>query len=236
MTRIIKESYRCANCGTLLFRPILVSDSTFIDGSPHNPPIPAVFLCETCGYVGSDLSLPPSEAELSILQSEDYRTFLAHTFRYEQPIYFLMGYFCFAKKDYSNSAYWLCLAEEDKGLFKMDQGFRKRIDEELSEQWGLGLDLLCFYDDKDELSRCYIREWIFLSSQHFPFVKETSASLFLYIVDAMRRNGHFREAIEAVELRKKSLHEGDDLAALEKQRDLCEKEDAFMVMDLAPLC
>ena len=239
MTRILTENekYQCGSCGADLYRPTVTSFSVFKSGPfSSKGTIPNVYLCEECGYVGSDLSIAPSEEVQRILDSKEYRFLFEHTFRYDEPIFFLMGYLCLQLKQYSEAAYWLCRSHLDKGMFKMDKAFDDRLMDELSEKRGLDFELLVstFYDVDGDFGRCYVRELVFDCSREYPFETEASSILFLHIIDALRRNGHFKEALEALDLRKQAGQD-DNASLIEQERALCEEEKATTLLDIPML-
>ena len=233
MTRILTEKYQCGNCGADLFRSIVTSFSVFKSGPfSLNGLSQKAYLCDRCGYVGQDLSIPPSEEVRRILDSKEYHYFLDHTFRNDEPVFFLMGLLDYKLGRYLEAAYWLCRSLIDKDLFKMDKGLSDRIVDELTEKRDVDFELVCAYDEREGLSGCYIRELVFECALHCPFEKEADGPLFLHIVDALRSNGHFKEALEAVELREQV---GDIAALLEKERLLSQEKNALEEVDIGTL-
>ncbi len=236
MTRIITEHYPCGNCGATLARPCVTSVFVYSGVPFSNEGIrPKVYLCEDCGYVGYDLSEPPSEEIRAILESEEYRFFFAHTFRNDEAVFFLMGYLRDRLGQYEDAAYWFCRSCYPDAVFKWEKEWSRKEWDRLMESSELDFELLMsVYDQEGDLGCLYLREWIYDCVKKYPF-EESSPLLFVNVVDALRKGTHFCEAIDLIDARIQKEVAGDDLPLLERERLLCTEKKAAETLDLPPL-
>ena len=221
MTRILTETYHCGNCGHSLTK------RTFGQKQPR------MELCYACGYVGEDLSLPPSEEVLALLDSKEYHRFFENMFPVNGTAFFLGGYLCSKLREFEKAIFWYAQALSFGSTLK-GSALDNLFFETLVFEKGVNDDYVLSYgqDYQEKLYASYVCEMLYECGQELDFEYDGPFLASCYLIDACRRNGHFEEAMASIAHRQTSEADEANRALLEMEAKLCQALDAKTKVEL----
>lgn len=182
-------------------------------------------MCEECGYIGDDLSLPPTEEEKQILQSEEYRRCRGLYIIFDVPFrFFLAGYYSYRLHRYEEAIVFYYQAIKD-GQFMIYDKFENELFDRVVEIRGPDTP-----DDLSDLPALFVRESLIEVAKFIDYGLASPLPIFLITADSLRRNEHFDMARRI--LAKRLEKEEGDIGLLQEELALCQEKDHVKILEI----